>query len=376
MSSLELLRQAISPSNTPSPASSTPSTPRTKTHSLQADTPTKSNLSSFAPWDREQLVKRLSSFKSIVWSQLPEELCDLEWARRGWVERKDGKRGVECGLCRASVEVIWDWNQLRESRRKQTESESEEAVEDGIQNGAENATENGTETNGTAHTNTHEKATEKDDLYDKEAKTENESIDLLTRHYKPLLSDGHGPKCPWRTRSAELTVLRLPPQSLSMPSLTTRLATLNQVIDFLPPPERIESPKPLPEQLPDSLKEYDPRILQSGLTGWSGSMLGKKGILSCSSCQRRVGLWLFTTSLDERLDPFHLEEEPLDLMAEHKGYCPWTNAQVQTGMPAWQYMYSLLDPKSHKRPREEETDGKQSQLKRLREMLKSVKKDT
>jgi hypothetical protein len=44
--------------------------------------------------------------------RLPEELCELEWARREWVERRDGVRGVECGFCHGSVEVIWDWNQI------------------------------------------------------------------------------------------------------------------------------------------------------------------------------------------------------------------------------------------------------------------------
>src|SRR5271170_5152979 len=124
----------------PSPSS----TPRSG-QSVATETPTKHNLSSFAPWDRDQLVGRLSTFKDVLWSQLPEELCELEWARRGWVEREDRKKGVLCGLCVADMEIIWDWNQLREAVIEQRESQ--ESIKETAQNGdgiLENGTSNGT----------------------------------------------------------------------------------------------------------------------------------------------------------------------------------------------------------------------------------------
>ena len=123
------------PSKPASPSSipSTPSSPRSLSKSTGA-TPTKRNLSSFAPWDRDQFVGRLASFKHVFWSQLPDELCELEWARRGWVERRDGKKGVECGLCHGNVEVIWDWNQLRESVLEQRQLQEESAVENAREN--------------------------------------------------------------------------------------------------------------------------------------------------------------------------------------------------------------------------------------------------
>ena len=77
-----------------------------------------------------------------------------------------------------------------------------------------------------------------------------------------------------------------------------------------------------------------------------------------------MGLWLFTEN-----------SVALDLVAEHKRYCPWINASVQSGMAGWEYMISFLEPKgSSKRTRDDiGDDGKESRFKRLREMLKRVK---
>jgi hypothetical protein len=306
----------------------------------------------------------LATFKDVLWSQLPEELSELEWARRGWVERKDGKKGVECGLCRATLQVIWDWEQLRDAVLRERESKETSNAENGTQ-------ETGVEENGASEAASTKKGTSisDDDMYTT-ASIDVDSTMLLLKHYQPLLSSGHTGKCPWASRSTDPTILRLPPQQLSFPSLITRLTTLATILPFLPPSERITTPKPVPIALPDSLTVYDERVLQAAITGWSGAKLGTKGILACSTCHRRVGLWLFTTESDNIL---HLDEEPLDLLSEHKKYCPWTNASVQTGLPAWEYLYKLLEPRgSTKRAREDENDDKDSRFKRLREMLKGV----
>src|SRR5579859_3947834 len=122
---------------------SSPSLSRTQSQSKLSpapSTPTQRNLSSFAPWDRDQLVSRLSTFKNVLWSQLPDELGELEWARRGWVERRGGISGVTCDLCKATVEVIWDWERLRgnilseraakeEERKRGKEKEKEKEKE-------------------------------------------------------------------------------------------------------------------------------------------------------------------------------------------------------------------------------------------------------
>ncbi len=71
-----------------------------------------------------------------------------------------------------------------------------------------------------------------------------------------------------------------------------------------------------------------------------------------------------------------LEDEPLDLIKEHKKYCPWINKDTQMmGMAGWEVLLSLLEPRKRKLQEEgEEKHGKESQLKRLREMLKGIRK--
>ena len=174
-----------------------------------------------------------------------------------------------------------------------------------------------------------------EDIYSTQPADDAQSTNLLLKYYTPLLSSGHTPKCPWRSRTTDIKVLRLPPQLLSLPSLQSRLATLTPILPFLPSAERILAPKPLPSNLPKSLEDYDPRLVDIGITGWSGSLLGHKGILTCATCHRRVGLWLF-------VEEGRMEE--LDLVAEHKGYCPWINTDVQTGMAGWEYVFSLVEP--------------------------------
>lgn len=350
---------------------SAPTTPRSG-QSVSSDTPTKNNLSSFAPWDRDQLVGRLSTFKDVLWSQLPEELCELEWARRGWVERDDRKQGIKCGLCHATVEVIWDWNRLREAAIE--ERESHEVTQTMEPNG-DGPHKNGASTGKTESAHPEPRLSGADDDYSKEASSESESINWLQTHYIPLLSSGHTLKCPWRTRRTDLTVLRLPPTALSLPSLLSRLSTLSPIVDFLPESSQIIAPKPLPDPLPNTLQTFDPRLLRVAITGWSGDLLGSKGILTCTTCHRRVGLWLFTSLSDDGENTLKLEVGSLDLIAEHKWYCPWINGQVQSGMAGWEYVYDVIEPRGTlKRNRDGKDEEKESRFKRLRDMLKGIKK--
>ena len=127
-------------------------------------------------------------------------------------------------------------------------------------------------------------------------------------------------KCPWRTRTTDLTVLRLPPASLSLPGLISRLSTLSLILPFLPDASQITWPKPLPETLAAALQDFDPRLVQVGIFGWSGSLLGDKGILTCATCHRRVGLWLFKSISETDDNILKSDVEALDLIAEHKGY--------------------------------------------------------
>jgi C3HC zinc finger-like/Rsm1-like len=352
---------------TPKPSSSTaPPTPRSTSKQPAPQTPTQRNLSSFAPFDHDQLVGRLGSFKAVFWGQLPEELCELEWARRGWVERRDGVKGVECGLCHGSVEVIWDWNRLREKRLE--EKNGENGVGENAGNGVEGhgVEEGSLEGHGVSGTEEMVQTNSDGDLFATEATDDDHATSLLLKYYTPLLSSGHKHKCPWASRTADTTVLRLPPSILSLANLQSRLPALTEILSSFPSASQLILPKPLPPTLPATLADYDPRTIQAAVAGWVGQPLGKRGLLTCGTCHRRVGLWTFTN------------DEVLDLLAEHKRYCPWINAGVQGGMAGWEYLFALLQPKSAlgKRGREDEGQGdvKENRIKKLRDMLKSLKK--
>ena len=361
---IELLKSALTPKTTPSTA---PSTPRPTSKPPPPQTPTQRNLSSFAPFDRDQLVGRLGTFKAIFWGQLPEELCELEWARRGWVERRDGVRGVQCGLCHASVEVIWDWNRLKEKRLAEKTESNEQSGD--AENGVEGNGVNEEDTGGHSKSGMEEVAqTSADDaLFATEATDDDHATSLLLKYYTPLLSSGHKAKCPWASRTTDTTVLRLPPTLLSLASLQSRLPSLIEILPSFPSPSQLSLPKPLPATPPSALSEHDSRVIQAAIAGWSGQLLGKRGLLNCGTCHRRVGLWSFTAA-----------DEVLDLLAEHKWYCPWINAGVQGGMAGWEYVFALVEPKSAlgKRGREDEGTGdvKENRIKKLRDMLKSLKK--
>jgi hypothetical protein len=52
----------------------------------------------------------VGTYKDIIWSQLPNALNELAWARKGWIQRTDGKRGVKCDLNMSNwnLEVVND----------------------------------------------------------------------------------------------------------------------------------------------------------------------------------------------------------------------------------------------------------------------------
>ena len=53
------------------------------------------------PWDREQLMERAASFRSLYWFGKPRPISAMECARRGW--RCCAKDTLECTLCGAKL---------------------------------------------------------------------------------------------------------------------------------------------------------------------------------------------------------------------------------------------------------------------------------
>jgi hypothetical protein len=57
----------------------------------------------YAPWDRAAFLERLKTFSSITdWTPKPAKVNEVEWAKRGWVNKKWER--VRCELC--NIEIL------------------------------------------------------------------------------------------------------------------------------------------------------------------------------------------------------------------------------------------------------------------------------
>jgi hypothetical protein len=66
--------------------------------------PTQAAAPKYSPSDRNELLRRLSTFQEITdWTPKPERVSEIEWAKRGWVCH--GKDRVRCLLCNKELVV-------------------------------------------------------------------------------------------------------------------------------------------------------------------------------------------------------------------------------------------------------------------------------
>ncbi len=80
--------------------------------------------------------------------------------------------------------------------------------------------------------------------------------------------------------------------------------------------------------------------LTLALFGWEAEAGHIKGLVACNACFRRLGLWLFldqprSSSPTAKDDDDPQDDGPsvtaLDVVNEHRDYCPWINAASQNG---------------------------------------------
>ena len=70
------------------------------------------------------------------------------------------------------------------------------------------------------------------------------------------------------------------------------------------------------------------------LYGWQAETGHITGLATCSSCFRRLGLWLFRTRITATGEEKEATMARLDVVGEHRDYCPWINALSQNGPPS------------------------------------------
>ncbi|KAK6200640.1 3'(2'),5'-bisphosphate nucleotidase [Pestalotiopsis sp. IQ-011] len=260
----------------------------------------------YCPGDREQLIRRLGTFQELTqWTPKPDKVNEIEWAKRGWVCR--GKETVQCTLCHKEAVV------------KMSKKEAD---------GRETPVLGGSELE-----------------------------QALVKRFAELIIDAHQDDCLWRKRGCDDSLLRLQITSAqtALPALRERYDELCSRPAFLPyffnlrlpealhletiksqlPPKFFTEPPPAAASTTNS-KETNDVALALALAGWSGLTNPKIGPVpnsaSCSTCQRRLGLWMFKS---KEVDPETRQVlvpapmDHLDPVREHRFFCPWRSPEAQ-----------------------------------------------
>ncbi|KAI9769088.1 MAG: hypothetical protein M1840_004439 [Geoglossum simile] len=277
----------------------------------------------YAPWDRNQFLQRLKTFRHVdKWSAKPPIVNEVRWAKRGW--SCVGKERVRCvGGCGKEVLI-------------KLEAESPSDSQD--QEGDENEWNVGVD-------------------------------EEIARRYACMITTEHEESCLWRVRGCDgkpppifylsvyianapnriETIYRLPLTSppISLAALSTRYASLISMAGDLP--SNLSVPDDLDTlhlakqvsaefllshslsssaaesfQPSDSVLNYEAFVL--AFFGWQAETGHIAGLATCEACFRRLGLWLFKAKTPE-----DASMSRLDVIGEHRDYCPWVNSFSQSG---------------------------------------------
>ncbi|KAK6846406.1 hypothetical protein PG987_001594 [Apiospora arundinis] len=276
-----------------------------KSTSRAAEKKTPTEPPRYCPSDRSQLIKRLATFQELTeWTPKPDKVNEIEWAKRGWV--CSGKETVRCSLCHKELVVV-------------TSKRDSEGQDVSVLAGSE-------------------------------------FEEALVKKFAQLIVEAHQEDCLWKRRGCDDTLLRLSltsPQT-ALPSLRQRYDELCMRPAFLPydfnlrlpdamqlqtiksqlPPRFFTDPPPPPTN-PPAAKPNDV-ALALALAGWQGLSNARIGQVpnsaSCTTCLRRLGLWMFKSreinqDTNEVIIPAPMDH--LDPVREHRFFCPWRNPVSQ-----------------------------------------------
>ncbi|KAL5318664.1 hypothetical protein ACEPPN_013728 [Leptodophora sp. 'Broadleaf-Isolate-01'] len=298
----------------------------------------------YAPWDRVEFLKRLKSFSNLTdWTPKPARVNEVEWAKRGWVCQKSER--VRCCLC--NVEILVKLN------RKEVDGKEEPVyVAQNIE-------------------------------------------DALVDKYVELIVTSHDENCLWRKRGCDDSIFKLPlnhaPTTIETlreryNELLERSQTLpypfnmrnpegfdlELVLSYLPP--GFFNPPPVAEQMSNAPTEVNKVAFLMALFGWQGhthERLGPQlGSVSCHACFRVLGLWIFKSKEvnDAGEEVAGAVIDRLDVVKQHRDYCPWQNQASQNGkkpaktstssMAGWEIVLRVLKNDHHLRTAKDVQGGK------------------
>ena len=302
----------------------------------------------YNPWSHEHFLRRLRTFADLrLWTSKPDAINEVHWAKRGWICESVNK--VACkGGCEQRVVVS-----LRPKRSTDEGQEIEDSEDYSV-----------------------------------------EVDETLVAKYVELIETGHAEECLWKRAGCKGDIYRLPiarpsiwqPQlrdryksfesmAIALPPLSkiTHPFDLNEVAESLPPDFAastsviMESPNPAEASEPITVTDrtpISPSALAFALLGWKGTLdTNSYAIATCPACFRRLGLWLYapkessapspavaqvpSNGVDDEGDD-EGESMTLDLLDNHRNYCPWINATSQSmpgsfsGLAGWEILQRVV----------------------------------
>lgn len=124
------------------------------------------------------------------------------------------------------------------------------------------------------------------------------------------------------------------PSNISTPPSVDSLKLRDQASSFLLPPSSTSNTPPT-STTSELQAPIDLSALMLAMFGWQAEPSTIPGLAGCSACFRRLGLWLFKSQPRASSPDAPLPSPPsmarLDVVAEHRDYCPWINASSQGG---------------------------------------------
>ena len=305
----------------------------------------------FAPWDRGQFLERLKTYRHVdKWTGKPERINEVQWAKRGW--SCVGKERVGCvGGCGKEVVIMLESSREDKQDAEETQdtekrpSDEEEDEDEWREKAREQLVEKYAEMVVTSHDSrclwrrkgcdgmSHISLTNLANVLINSADTIQR---LPLAHHKTAIDD-------LRQRYHSLVAIasELPPDPSTPSGLD--LSSISQDLSSLlhPPSQELPSTTPpTPPNLPGNdtttttanttpSSTLNTSALALALLGWQAEADHVIGLATCTACFRRLGLWLFKPSSSD--SPSQSSMHRLDLVSEHRDYCPWINALAQNG---------------------------------------------
>ncbi|EAL88621.1 uncharacterized protein AFUA_6G07680 [Aspergillus fumigatus Af293] len=255
---------------------------------------------SFVPWDRERFLERLETFRRVDrWSPKPAVISEVEWAKRGWI-CTDVSRVSCVGGCGGSVVV----------KLPDELDELDGYALDKVQERKEVPT-----IHRLPLTNTDTAIASLQKRYSNISKIADKlpAEDIIRTPESFNLDD----------------VLKIwPRESFKTGDGLRSTESQREQQDQSQDQESSEEIRGESSQVaPAPSKPIDRAAFALAFFGWDAVSNETAGLVGCSACFRRLGLWMYKPKDNGDATVY----DALDVANEHMEYCPWISGKAQSG---------------------------------------------